>query len=233
LIDAGSVIDQPGSGWKSSGLVLAIIGENFPGRKDFWGLRNFPHLEKYWEVPDDHLDTQERAALFLILIRSLMDAGAAINPKVDKSNLESLNGKKGAYQPLYQNSFDIALCSVMVESHSPLTVASKYRNLELVDFFLQKGADVNFRTKKGTSALQECLYSTEERATDCFNSPVITPKPLSKRKPLFPGAKSLSRVIGVAQTSKYRRCRSRCTQRIVGVLGSRTPRTVTATQDFV
>jgi ankyrin repeat protein len=202
LVDAGSVIDQPGNGWKSSGLVLAIIGENLRGRKYFWdnqseNARKFRHLNprKYWQDPDDHPDTQETADIFHILIRSLMDAGAAINPKVDESSLGSLNGKKG-----HIPESNIILCSFMVESHSPLTVASKYRNLELVDIFLQKGADVTFRTKEGTSALQECLYSTEERALDCYRSPVITPKPLSKREPLFPDAKSLSRVIGVAQS---------------------------------
>ena len=209
LIDAGSVIDQPGNGWKSSGLVLAIIGENFRGRTDFWarskGDSIFPVFKDqrgYWEYLDDNPDTQETAALFLILIRSLMDAGAAINPKVDESSLESLGGKKGDILAFdrYIHKSDIELRSVMVESHSPLTVASKYRNLKLVDIFLQKGADVNFWTKEGTSALQECLYSTEERALDCHYSPAITPKLLSKREPLFPGAKSLLRVIGVAQS---------------------------------
>jgi ankyrin repeat protein len=189
LVDAGSVIDQPGNGWKSSGLVLAIIGENLRGRTDFWGTR----FE--WNL-GDHPDTQETAALFLILIRSLIDAGAAINPKVDESSLGGLNGKKGDI-----STFDLELPFVIVESHSPLTVASKYRNGELVDIFLQKGADVNFRTKEGTSALQECLYSTEERReSDCYDCGVITPKPLSKRKRLFPGAESLPRVIGVAQS---------------------------------
>jgi ankyrin repeat protein len=189
LVDAGSVIDQPGNGWKSSGLVLAIIGENLRGRTDFWGTR----FE--WNL-GDHPDTQETAALFLILIRSLIDAGAAINPKVDESSLGGLNGKKGDI-----STFDLELPFVIVESHSPLTVASKYRNRELVDIFLQKGADVNFRTKEGTSALQECLYSTEERReSDCYDCGVITPKPLSKRKRLFPGAESLPRVIGVAQS---------------------------------
>ncbi|KAH8753943.1 ankyrin repeat-containing domain protein [Hyaloscypha finlandica] len=194
LVDAGSVIDQPGNGWKSSGLVLAIIGENLRGT-DFWGTR----FE--WNL-GDHPDTQETAALFLILIRSLIDAGAAINPKVDESSLGGLNGKKGDI-----STFDLELPFVITESHSPLTVASKYRNRELVDIFLQKGADVNFRTKEGTSALQECLYSTEERrASDCYDcgsddcGVIITPKPLSKRKRLFPGAESLPRVIGVAQS---------------------------------
>jgi ankyrin repeat protein len=189
LVDAGSVIDQPGNGWKSSGLVLAIIGKNLRGRTDFWGTRFECNL-------GNHPDTQETAALFLILIRSLIDAGAAINPKVDESSLGGLNGKKGDI-----STFDLELPLVIAESHSPLTVASKYRNGGLVDIFLQKGADVNFRTKEGTSALQECLYSTEERrALGCYDDGVITPKPLSKRTPLFPGAKNLSRVIGVAQS---------------------------------
>jgi ankyrin repeat protein len=142
LVDAGSAIDQPGNGWKSSGLVLAIIGENLRGRIEFWGFQDFDP-RKYWEDPDDHPDTQKTATLFLILIRSLMDAGAAINPKVDESSLEGLNGKKGDI-----STFDLELPLVIAESHSPLTVASKYRNRELVNIFLQKGADVTFGRKK-------------------------------------------------------------------------------------
>lgn len=38
LIKAGSSIDQPGSGWKSSALVLPIIGVNLRGDEDFWAL---------------------------------------------------------------------------------------------------------------------------------------------------------------------------------------------------
>jgi ankyrin repeat protein len=165
-------------------------------------FREYKNQSGDWEYLDDNLDTQETEALFLILIRSLMDAGAAINPKVDESSLESLGGKKGDISAFdtYIHKSDIELRSVMVESHSPLTVASEYRNLKLVDIFLRKGADVNFRTKEGTSALQECLYSTEERALGCDDSSAITLKLLSKREPLFPGAKSLLRVIGVAQS---------------------------------
>jgi ankyrin repeat protein len=202
LIEAGSSIDQPGHGWKSSGLVLAILGEYRRGSEYFWSPETEKYTESRWnynptEEDEDHLDNnvddEEKAALFLALVRSLIEAGAAINPVVDESSLENLSGRKDS-----KSGFDEALSSVMQEWHSPLTVASKYRNQELVDMFLQKGADVNFLTKQGCSALQECLYSREERELD--GGEVSTPRALSERKPLFPGAESVSRVISVAHS---------------------------------
>jgi ankyrin repeat protein len=50
----------------------------------------------------------------------------------------------------------------MQDGQSPLTAASKYRNKELVDFFLQQGADEDFLPERDASALRECLYSWEQ-----------------------------------------------------------------------
>lgn len=46
---------------------------------------------------------------------------------------------------------------------SPLSAASRYLNLSVVQFLLEQGADVKFLTGQNTSALQECLYSWEEK----------------------------------------------------------------------
>lgn len=189
LINAGSSIDQPGNGWKSSALVLAIIGENLKDNKDFW---EYP-MEDI--LTEDNEDFEEATnSLFIRLICGLIDAGAAVNLTVNQScpTLPKWAGDKSLY-------LDNALASIMQDGHSPLTAASKYRNKELVDLFLQQGADVNFLTERDTSALCECLYSWEQMKLDIYVEDTH-PSAFSERQPIFRGCESLSKVIGVARS---------------------------------
>jgi hypothetical protein len=77
----------------------------------------------------------------LDLVKCLYCAGANINLKTHNSILSTS-----------MTSYDAAL-------HSPLTLASKYRQKELVAFLLANGAYINFTTIHGRSALHECIYS--------------------------------------------------------------------------
>ena len=189
LIKAGSSIDQPGTGWKSSALVLAIIGEHLRDYKDSWENRE----EIYLAESDQDLQEPTDRTLFLDLIFRLMDAGASVNPTVDRSS-PTFHDWDGNNKP-YLNG---RLASFMQDGHSPLTAASKYRNKELVDFFLQHGADIDILTERGTSSLQECLYSWDPMGLDEAYHDGLTP--LSLRQPMFPGSESLSTVMGVARS---------------------------------
>jgi ankyrin repeat protein len=186
LINAGSSIDQPGTGWKSSALVLAIIGEYLRDHRDFW-----EYGKEETQAGDDQ-DLEIPSACFFNLIYSLVDKGAAINPIIDQSSptLQYWDRDK-------TSNLDIRLDSVMKDGHSPLTAASKYRNDELVNFFLQQGADQDFLTQRDTCALRECLFSWEQTELDGIGGDVST---LYERVSIFPGSESLSKVIGVARS---------------------------------
>ncbi|KAL5320062.1 hypothetical protein ACEPPN_013122 [Leptodophora sp. 'Broadleaf-Isolate-01'] len=149
LIKAGASIDQPGSGWKSSTLVLAIIGEHFlydPSRTGYI----VEHADS-----DDENGPQYDDENLLSLANSLIEAGASVN-------LEDLDLYREASSFRDGNDWNGVLYlddgpAALMDGHSPLTAASKYRHGGLVDVLLRKGADVDFVTDRGTTALQECL----------------------------------------------------------------------------
>lgn len=70
--------------------------------------------------------------------------------------------------------------SPFLDGHSPLTAASKYRHKQLVDVFLQSGAEIKYLTNGDASALHECLYSWEEMCSD--NSCGDLPRTFSERE---------------------------------------------------
>jgi ankyrin repeat protein len=181
LIKAGSSIDQPRTGWKSSALVLAIMGENLRGRRSFWdGDQGVICDENDDEEFPDEVHSQEGLDRFTNLINSLIDAGASVN--VDVTGGSDTMERKRGYEALS-------------DRHSPLTVASKYRILELVDIFIKKGADVNFLTDHEMSALHECLYSWEEMSLgEWYLSPHC------QRRQFFPGSKSVSKIVSVVRS---------------------------------
>ncbi|KAH8782231.1 ankyrin repeat-containing domain protein [Hyaloscypha sp. PMI_1271] len=189
LINAGSSIDQPGTGWKSSALVLAIIGEYLRDHRDFW-----EYGKEKTQAGDDQ-DLEIPSACFLDLIYSLVEKGAAINPIIDRSSptLQYWNRDK-------TSNLDTRLDSVMKDGHSPLTAASKYRNEELVNFFLQRGADQDFLTQRDTCALRECLFSWEQTELHTTDASEGYTRTLSERVSIFPGSESLSKIIGVARS---------------------------------
>ena len=198
LIKAGSRIDESGAGWKSSALVLAIIGNNLQGHQQFCGS----HVNSADDGGDDkdYMDSwslvepssQDFAVYgadndpFFDLIQSLMNAGAAINPDGAGRSCSSVLE--------WQDE------SPYLDGHSPLTAASKYRHKQLVKVFLQSGADVKFLTNRDSSALHECLYSWEEMSSD--DSKWGSPQSFFERgkSPSFPGSGNLSNLVDVARS---------------------------------
>jgi ankyrin repeat protein len=183
LIKAGSSIDQPRSGWKSSALVLAIIGKHFKASRSFWGFDKGTISDLDDKDPQDGRDeppSGEETDRFLNLVNSLINAGASVN--LDVSGEFFGTGLGYGYYSLS-------------DGHSPLTAACKYRILELVDLFIYKGADVKFLTDHDMSALHECLYSWEEMRAgqgELF--------PLCRREQLFPGSQSISKIASVVRS---------------------------------
>jgi ankyrin repeat protein len=176
LIKAGSSIDEFGAGWKSSALVLAIIGKNLRDDPLFWevlgesldgGSEDDVDMD-IWSLfepsPQDLAVDGAANDPLLILIQSLMDAGAAIN-------------LEGVVRP-YLLERDPG--NPFLEGHSPLTAASKYRHKQLVDVLIQKGAEIKFLTTGDAPALHECLYSLEDMYSD--NESIGSPQPLPERQ---------------------------------------------------
>lgn len=168
LIKAGSTIDHPNTGWKSSALVLAIIGENLRGNNSVWSFEYEDDEDEDDEYEDtrhqnvrgyeDYVATQEATDRHLNLINSLIEAGAAINLG-DVGHLR-LTEEKEKQAPVHV--FAEGLLGLAIrDMYSPLTAASKFRSKDLVDLFLKQGADVMFQTDQGTSALHDCLYDRE------------------------------------------------------------------------
>jgi ankyrin repeat protein len=199
LINAGPRIDEGGAGWKSSALVLAIIGNNIRGDERFWGSHGSSSDDG--DEDNDYMDTwslfetssQDFAVSgtdndpFFDLIQSLMNAGAAINPDGVGQTCSSVREWTEDWSPF-------------LDGHSPLTAASKYRHKQLVDVFLQRGADVKFLTNRDSSALHECLYSWGEMSSDDRNW--ISPRSFFDRgqSRSFPGCGNLSNLVDVARS---------------------------------
>lgn len=191
LIKAGSTIDEPGSRWKSSALVLAIIGQNFRP-----GMGERGHLELLEKNDSNNGNSDDG---LIGLVDSLIEAGASIN----LADLDPYN-ETGSFteddwdgndrnEPPCLDGLD-----ELEDGHSPLTAASKYRYQSLVDLLIQKGADVNFVTKRRTTSLQECLYSWEEMK---FNVVVYgSPVSLLGRRPFFRGSHEESKINGVVRS---------------------------------
>src|SRR5262249_3680287 len=73
LSRAGAAIDEPGAGWKSSALVLAITGYYIVEQPEW--LENW-----YYGTERPSHDDSDRENELLGLVNDLIDAGASINP---------------------------------------------------------------------------------------------------------------------------------------------------------
>ena len=141
LIRARATIDEPNTGWKSSALVVAIIGDVMRGNKEFWGkddknsndeeFEEFESCEDSTEEhetrdtrygTDDYLATQEATNRFFSLITTLINAGAAVNlGGIDQ--VELTRSERDEPRPYFYNSKDV---------HTPLSAASKYQKKTLL-----------------------------------------------------------------------------------------------------
>lgn len=216
LIKAGLTTDQVNTGWKSSALVLAIIGDRMRGYKKLWGyddkgLGVFEDgdTEEYEARnarydSDDHLATQEATDRLFNLICCLINAGAAINlsdiGQLRPTELEITqkldllgDGEEHEEEEDEQRYFYFDLNEV----HSPLSVASKCQRKDIVDLLIQNGADVKFLTDQGTSALHECLYSRDQMN---YNLVYGLLSQFQERNLVSQGCKSLHAVVDVARS---------------------------------
>ena len=171
LVEAGSSIDSPGSGWRRSILVLAITGHNLrQSMISRWGFyySRWPSDEESntqnREIPDE--EAKHKNDSFMSLINLLIDRGAKINLEDidDLDYIDSLNIIDSSENLKWREGH--VFNSLFLDDHLPISAASKYRHKELVDFLIQKGANVNDLTGRETSAIQECIYSWEELGVD-------------------------------------------------------------------
>ncbi|KAK4442457.1 ankyrin repeat-containing protein, partial [Podospora aff. communis PSN243] len=153
LLRSKAQLDHYESGLFCSPLILAIHGFF----QDFWPAP--PDIaEHHDESNDDVYSTSAARRLreveaLLILVKDLLSAGTDLNSmSVKEEALSTVNrGEDSIWYP------------ILDERHSTLTLASSYRQPELVNLLIQNGADVNFRINGCTSALRECLFNWKER----------------------------------------------------------------------
>ncbi|OBT65062.1 hypothetical protein VE03_05223 [Pseudogymnoascus sp. 23342-1-I1] len=210
LIKAGSTTDHPNTGWKSSALVLAIIGDRMNGNTTLWGndhkesgVFEDRDSEEYGAKDTrygagDYLATQEKANRLVTLIGSLINAGAVVNlsdiGQLRPTQLE-MSEKLRALEVDEPDDGFIRLN--YDEVHTPLSMASRCQRKDIVDLIIRKGADVNSLTDQGTSALHECLYSRDQMATNL----VFGYQPqLQGRDFVSRGYKNLDAVVEVVQS---------------------------------
>lgn len=149
LIEAGSTIDQPNTGRKSSALVFAIA-EYGLRREEYYDDDSYEvdeckdsDTERYEAensryYVDDHTATQEESNRLFNLVSSLINAGAAIN--ISSSFVKLPLGEACKYD-------------------TPLSAASGILEKDIVDLLIQNGADATFPTNEiASSPLHECLY---------------------------------------------------------------------------
>jgi len=148
LIRVGAEIDEPGAGWKSSALVLAIAGYLYA--TDPRWLRTGDYCELLPLHSDD--TSSDRESDILSLVDDLINAGACINPE-DLSE---------PCDDMYDNQ-------LLKDNPSPLTAASKLLLVTVVRRLLGEGADVDFVTDRGTSALHECIYNMWVWGDSCLS----------------------------------------------------------------
>lgn len=189
LINAGSTIDELGSGWKSSALVLAISGAYY------LGLHGQVPLNETYEQVDRHglwvfspdscsdIDKDTEKEQFF----EDLDASAKLHRERRMTELAN-DGRRVAanllrlvsilidagasinpLEPLHSPVPDSVirngqnwLGGLYNDGHSPLTAASQFRQNAIVALLIREGADVSFVTHNSKSALQKCLYNWRE-----------------------------------------------------------------------
>jgi ankyrin repeat protein len=198
LVKAGSSIDEPGSGWKSSALTLAIFGHTglSEGVDDVDASEDSDDWNNQEGENGDDNDLENGTNHLIDLVNCLISAGASVTLEDSDSYMEteSLQKWKCDLRP------GCLMYPLVHEGHSALTAASKYRHKEVVDLLIQYGADVRLLMKNDNSALRECLYCSEERAIECEDEEIVLPKALFERPAYFQGSNRRSRIIGIVRS---------------------------------
>ncbi|KUJ19538.1 ankyrin [Mollisia scopiformis] len=189
LTEAGADIDNPGSGWKSSGILFAIIAYYLiPNSGSRYIVTPFPSYGMHDSrliAGDQTADVwlSDRGSGCVDLVQVLLDASANVNPSVE-------------YSP--SSNKDWKINRFLEDGHSPLSAAAKYRDHGLVKLLVQHHANVKFITSRGTGILQECLYSWDQ--ADCDFSSYREPRSVLDRSFTFDGDQDVSRIAPVVQT---------------------------------
>ncbi|RKK83826.1 hypothetical protein BFJ68_g17413 [Fusarium oxysporum] len=192
LLKAGSSVDEPRSGWHCSAIVLAIFGHALRSSDD-----NAHDYDDDGDGDDDqeHVDksqdinSYEHGITALVELISLLLQGGA-SSILESTCLETPTNM--TIDPLW------AIFPLARESHTPLTMASKYRYHEVVDLLLQGEVDVRFRRENGTSntAIRECLYSIQDICAGDGK-----PWSVSGRSEFhFQGSNKISRIMAVVRS---------------------------------
>ncbi|KAH8645697.1 ankyrin repeat-containing domain protein [Xylariales sp. PMI_506] len=185
LLDYGANIDAPGTRWKSSAIVLAIIG---------WRLRPTPQA-RYFDDMDPTPDEQSRDEITLF-VRFLVDRGARVNAE------ELQIGPKDAFKGSWIDR--CWLPRPAMGWYSPLSIASRYGLGELVDMMINKNCLCHeYRQEELNSAFSDafhdcvkwCILEDDEYYSDRdlldprptgFNDTAFLFSRLSADEPRFP-----------------------------------------------
>lgn len=184
LIKAGSTIDEPNTGWKSSALVLAIIGDD--NRNKGFSSDDYDKIEECEDGDNEEYDAEDSQysvnnhtathkasddCLFN-LVSSLLKAGAAINISTD------------FVESPFEEDFECV---------TPLIAASGYRKKDIVDLLIQNGADTVPSTDEwASSPLHQCICSPNQMHKYLLSS---TTRPFESRD-----TKDLDTLVGVVSS---------------------------------
>ncbi|OBT97930.2 hypothetical protein VE01_03949 [Pseudogymnoascus verrucosus] len=186
LIKAGSTIDEPNTGWKSSALVFAIIGDEI--RNNGYSSSDDDRIEecedgdnKEYDAEDSQYSVDNQAAThkpsddrLFNLGSSLLRAGAAINISIE------------FVKAPFEEDF---------EYDTPLSAASRHRKKDIVDLLIQNGADAVPPTDKwGPFLLHDCIYSRDRMKKYLLSSTI---RPLEYQFRVSRDTKGQDAVVGV------------------------------------
>jgi ankyrin repeat protein len=155
LLRAKAQIEHYDVGLFCGPLILAIFGF-------FGGMWALPRVINEDDDDDeqsygvDAATEKPQVEALLTLAKELLNAGVDVNAVSVNLDENSLMEQRWEADPMPE------YYPLLYMRHSALTLASTFRDPELVDFLIRNGADVNFRVD-GRSALRECLYTSEER----------------------------------------------------------------------
>lgn len=181
LYDAGALVNDNPFGWQGSILVLAIL------RYDLrpWQYLHKKHRSCFGNQECRFMcyrDTSSGALRSAIaeLVDVLLSFGAHVNdPGGWKTECHA-----GTFSS--EELLDLAHL-LIVEVHSPLTIAAAYGLTELVEIFLRAGADVHYRANKVGSALEQSIYVFCHICSSIFERPM----PRRPQSPLHPQSADL------------------------------------------
>ncbi|SPO07209.1 uncharacterized protein DNG_09903 [Cephalotrichum gorgonifer] len=150
LLRAEASMEDNLAGWQGSILILAMLRCSVD-HPDPWNKTI--HFSKFLEAAKDKMSQNFRVRSASRLIELLISSGAKVNA------VSPVRGRREDPESseLVYDGGDLLFRSLVVESHSPLTFASRFCFTSIVAVLIQAGADVNHFANDINSALRECL----------------------------------------------------------------------------